>query len=165
MKNIVLILLFIFFFSCQQKESKNTVVSVSDTNVTKKIETDKEITEEANQQVNEQKGDTIFMNFKDEKGLYAAEGDVDSIHPKVYVKFKNEDFGKLNAKIIPPGGKGNIRFNQIIFPDKTADGPFGADLKINAEQKGDYILIIGHSQMAENPYWGKFKVQLETRKK
>ena len=32
------------------------------------------------------------------------------------VKFKNEDLGQLNANITPTTGKGNIRFNQIVFP-------------------------------------------------
>lgn len=150
-------LLFIFLFSCQQKQDKNTSVKTTDSILTEK-------NQEVIKEINEQKGDTIFMNFKDEKGLYAAEGIIDSIRSKVYVKFQNEEIGKLNAKIIPTTGKGNIRFNQIIFPDKTMDGPFGMDLKIDLQQKGNYILIIGHSQMADNPFWGKFKVELENKR-
>jgi hypothetical protein len=38
------------------------------------------------------------------------------------------------------------------------------NLKIPLKQKGDYILVIGHSLMADNPYWGKFKVQLDNKK-
>lgn len=104
------------------------------------------------------------MNFANDKGLYTAEGSLDSIHSKIYVKFKNEDLGELNAKIIPSAGKGNIRFNQIIFPDKSSDGPFGMDLKIQLSQKGNHIIVIGHSLMADSPYWGKFEVQLENKK-
>jgi hypothetical protein len=104
------------------------------------------------------------MNYSNGKGIYVAEGVLDSVHSKIYVKFKNEDSGELNAKIVPTTGKGNIRFNQIIFPDKSSDGPFGMDLKIGLKQKGDHILVIGHSQMADNPFWGKFEVQLENKK-
>lgn len=158
MKNIALLLLSLSLFSCQQKEIKKTAVPTADTVVAK------EIKEEIKQQENKQVGDTIFMNITNEKGLYVAEGSLDSIHPKVYVKFKNEDLGELNGTILPASGKGNIRFNQIIFPDKSSDGPFGLDLKIPLKQKGDHIIVIGPSLMADSPYWGKFKVQLEHKK-
>ena len=104
------------------------------------------------------------MNYKNEKHSFTVEGFLDSIPSKIYVKFKNEDSGELEAKIVPTTGKGNVRFNQIIFPDKTSDGPFGMDLKIHLDQKGNYILVIGHSLMADNPFSGKFKVQLEIKK-
>ncbi|WP_194141352.1 hypothetical protein [Flavobacterium hungaricum] len=119
---------------------------------------------EENSKENKQIGDTIFMNFKDDKGLFTAEGSLDSIPSRVYVKFKNDDTGELNGKITPSTGKGNVRFNQIIFPDKTSDGPFGIDLKVPIQQKGTYILVIGHSQMADNPFLGTFKVELEIKK-
>ncbi|MES2573805.1 MAG: hypothetical protein V4572_02580 [Bacteroidota bacterium] len=120
--------------------------------------------ESQSKEENRQTGDTIFMNYRNEKGLLIAEGALDSIHPRVYVKFKNENTGELKAQIIPTTGKGNIRFNQIIFPDNTSDGPFGMDLKIPLTQKGNHILVIGHSLMADNPYFGKFKLQLENKK-
>jgi len=161
MKNL-LILLSIFCFSCQQKEIKKTSVETSDTIITSKDTTENKL-EENKQEENKQIGDTIFMKSKDDKGLFIAEGTLDSIHPRAYVKFRTEDLGELNGKIIPTTGKGNIRFNQIIFPDNSSDGPFGMDLKIQLKQKGDYILVIGHSQMADYPYWGNFKVQLENK--
>lgn len=157
MKNPLIFLLLILVFSCQQKETKETAVDSSDTIFTTK---NKEEKKEENIQID----DTIFMNFANDKGLYTAEGSLDSIHSKIYVKFKNEDLGELNAKIIPSAGKGNIRFNQIIFPDKSSDGPFGMDLKIQLSQKGNHIIVIGHSLMADSPYWGKFEVQLENKK-
>ena len=160
MKNFIMLILSIFFFSCQQKENKKLSVEVSDTILTKKNTVEKKTIKEENKQIE----DTILMNFRDEKGFYIAEGSLDSIHSKIYIKFKNEDSGELKAQIIPATGKGNIRFNQIIFPDKTSDGPFGMDMKIPLRQNGNYILAIGHSLMADNPYWGKFKIQLENKK-
>ncbi|MFB3387108.1 hypothetical protein [Flavobacterium sp. LAR06] len=157
MKNFLMLLLSAFFFSCQQKENKETSIAVSDSiPIEKTKEKNKQVKEE-----NKQIGDTIFMVYKNEKNLYIAEGSLDSVHSKVYIKFKNENLGELKAQILPAGGKGNIRFNQIIFPDKAADGPFGMDLKIDLKQKGDHVLIIGHSLMADEPYFGKFRVQLE----
>jgi hypothetical protein len=151
MKNILLLLLSISLFSCQQKEKKNVVVATSDTIITKK----------ENKQEHLQIGDTILLKYKNDQGLYTAEGVLDSVHPRMYLKFNNENLGELNARIIPNKGKGNIRFNQIIFPDGTSDGPFGMDLKMPLTQKGNHIIVIGHSQMAEDPYWGKFGVELE----
>jgi ABC-type xylose transport system substrate-binding protein len=153
MKNFLMLLLTIFFFSCQQKENNSTSRKAADTIITKKNNVEKK--------ENKQIGDTIVMNFRNEKGNFTAEGYLDSIHSKTYIKFNNENLGELKAKIVTAEGKGNIRFNQIIFPDKTSDGPFGMDLNIRLSQKGNYILVIGHSLMADNPFLGKFKVELE----
>lgn len=165
MKNLLMLLLSIFFFSCQSKENKNTSVSGSDSIATNKDTLTTKMVTNIKEEINKQVGDTIFMDSKNEQGLFIADGLLDSIHPKVYVKFKNEDLGELNGNIIPAAGKGNIRFNQIIFPNKNSDGPFGMDLKIPLTQKGNHIIVIGHSQMADNPYWGKFKVRLKNKKK
>lgn len=163
MKFLLTLSISIFLFSCQQKENKDTSIKTLDVKVSDSITTKKN--KEESKEENKQIGDTIFMNSINEKGLFAAEGVIDSIHSKVYIKFKNEDIGELKAAILPAGGKGNIRFNQILFPDNTSDGPFGMDLKIPLTQKGTYILVIGHSLMADNPYWGKFKVEVENKKK
>lgn len=157
MRNFSILLISLFFLSCQQKENKQTANKSLDVNhIGKKIEQQKE--------QNKQIDDTIAMNFKNQEGFYIAEGSIDSIDSRVYLKFNNEIFKQLDAKIVPTTGKGNIRFNQIIFPDKTSDGPFGMDLKIDLKQKGNYIIVIGHSLMADNPFYGKFKVQLDAKK-
>ncbi|MBL0738132.1 hypothetical protein JI750_14615 [Flavobacterium sp. GN10] len=153
MKNLSLLLISIFFFSCQQKENKEA-----------SAESPAPVAQKEKKQENKQIGDTIAMNFKNEANVFLAEGHLDSLNSKVYVQFKNEDLGELNAQIIPDAGKGNIRFNQIIFPDKTSDGPFGMDMQIPLKQKGNHILVIGHSLMADNPYYGNFKVQLNIQK-
>jgi len=153
MKNCFLLLISILFFSCQQKENKKPAAEVP-----------APVVQKEKKQENKQIGDTIAMNFKNEENVFSAEGRLDSLNSKIYVKFKNEDLGELNAQIIPDAGKGNIRFNQIIFPDKTSDGPFGMDMKMPLQQKGTHILVIGHSLMADNPYYGDFKVQLNIQK-
>jgi len=153
MKFFLILLISIFFFSCHLKEKENAAAPAPDPIVTKK-----------KKEENKQIGDTIQMNFRNEEGFYTGEGSLDSINSRVYITFKNEDLGALEARIVPTTGKGNIRFNQIIFPDNSSDGPFGMELKIPLKQKGDYILVIGHSLMADNPYWGKFKVQIENKK-
>lgn len=157
MKYFVLILSSFLLFSCQQKKNENTPNQHSKSILTN--EKEENITE-----VNKQVGDTIFMNFKNEAGFFEAEGSLDSIHPRVYVKFKNEETSELKSAIITPTGKGNIRFNQIIFPDNTSDGPFGMEVEMKLTQIGNHVLVIGHSLMADHPYQGKFKVQLENKK-
>lgn len=165
MKFSLILLMSIFFFSCQQKDNKKTTVPASDLVSTDSVIAKDSVVTKNIKEENKQLGDTIFMNFKNEEGFFVAEGSLDSIHSRIYVKFKNEDLGdELKAKIVPTTGKGNVRFNQIIFPDKSADGPFGMDLNIPLKQKGNYVLVIGHSLMADNPYWGKFKVQIENKK-
>lgn len=153
MKNYHIVMLFVLFFSCNQKQEKMVPVSKSDTIITKK-------TNEENKQI----CDTIQMKYLDEKEIFVANGTIDSTNSKVYIKFENKELSKVNAKIIPTTGKGNIRFNQIIFPNGTSDGPFGMDLESSLKQAGTYILVIGHSQMADYPFIGDFKVQLELSK-
>lgn len=114
---------------------------------------------------NEQVGDTIKMTKQDEKGVYNALGLIDSLHPKIYVKFANKNIGKLKASITTKDGDGNIRFNQILFPDKNADGPFGKEIDYNLKMTGEHILVIGHSLMADGQYSGKFSIRLELSEK
>lgn len=71
-------------------------------------------------------------------------------------------FGRL---LLPEGEMANIRFNQIIMPDSSMDGPFGRYLTYDLASKGLYSLIIGESLMADNPYAGKFIVELYTGEK
>lgn len=144
-----------FVFSCNQKENVKIIpVNSTDTIVTEKDS-------EAHKDVNEQLADTILMLLKDEKGSYTAIGKIDSIHPRIYLKFTNEATGNVHAVVTPINGEGNIRFNQILYPDKTADGPFGKELELELKQTGEHSLIIGHSLMVDSQYQGKFKVELK----
>lgn len=143
-----------FIFSCKHKEDTTIIpANMTDTIAAKSHKEDDTIS-------NAQEKDTIKMLVKDEDGIYKGFGTIDS-RGHVYVKFTNDDTGKLTAAITPIGGRGNIRFNQILFPDKTADGPFGMEMNLELKQTGEHTLIIGHSLMADNPYEGKFKVELQ----
>lgn len=150
MKNYLLLAASILAFSCQHKNDKSVFVT-NDTLVeaTKIVET------------NTKDGDTIVLKSKDKNGLFAAEGSFDSIHTKLYLQFENDNTSKLKARIIATKGKGNIRFNQIIYPDNTADGPYGSSLSLEIKQTGIYTLVIGRSLMADNLFMGDFKVEVE----
>lgn len=155
MKLFNIIVSLFFLFSCNRKENSDIIpANSSDT-----IATEKDRVE--NRDLNTQVNDTIQMLTADKQGMYSAFGIIDSVSSGVYVKFTNDDTGILTAAITPVNGNGNIRFNQILFPDKTSDGPFGKDLEMELSQTGEHTLIIGHSLMADNPYSGKFKVELQ----
>lgn len=157
MKKYLLLSLSIFIFSCQQKGNKNSVSNTSE----EKVSNSDESVAVQHTEKNEQIGDTLYMKYGSKEGIFVAESSLDSIHSKIYVKFDNQKEGKITATLLPTTGKGNIRFSQIIFPDKTANGPFGKDLEVDLKQKGTYILVVGHSLMADNPFLGNFKIQLD----
>ena len=154
MKTRLLIGAVLVAISCNQKENDK----IMPVNSTYSIATAKD--KAADKEANTQHRDTINMKVQDEKGSYNAIGEIDSIHPRIYVKFTNQAAQNLHAVITPMQGEGNIRFDQILFPNKRADGPFGKEIALKLKQTGEHILIIGHSLMAEYPYSGKFKVNL-----
>lgn len=159
MRNYLIALVAILVFSCRQKEN----TTMLPTSMTDTIATEKDKIKDS--LFNEQKYDTIKMLIQDEKGNYTAIGTIDSIHSKIYVKFTNPIAASLKAAIIPMDGDGNIRFNQILFPDGHSDGPFGKEIEQELKQTGEHTLIIGHSQMADGQYQGKFKVDLQLSEK
>jgi hypothetical protein len=158
MKKIIIITAVILLYACKQKEETKIIpVNMTDTIITQKEETT------ANH-LNEQIGDTIIMLVEDKKDNYTAIGQIDSLHPRIYIKFANKTPANLKAVISTMEGDGNIRFNQIIFPDKTADGPFNKEVEQQLNIIGEYTLIVGHSLMADGRYEGKFKVNLHLGK-
>jgi len=66
---------------------------------------------------------------------------------KVYIDINSGD--TLRVLIQPSEKDANIRINQIIYPNGTADGPFDRDKKFRLEQAGLYQLILGNNLMAE----------------
>ncbi len=155
MKTLLAIVALIFVFSCTPKENDKVALGNSIDIIAKP----KKIAE--NKERNIQLNDTIKMLVEDGTGIYRAYGTIDSIHRRIYVIFTNKASGDLYAIVTPEKEQANLRFNQILFPDKTADGPFGKDIAVKINQIGEHTLIIGHSQMAENPYQGKFKIDLQ----
>ena len=156
MKTLVAIVSLFFAFSCSPKENLNTVPGGSIDIIAKP----KKIT--ANTNRNTQSHDTIKMVAEDGKGIYRADGEINSVHSRIYVIFTNNKApGDLYAVVTPEKDGANLRFNQILFPDKSADGPFGKEIAIKLNQIGKHTLIVGHSQMAEDRYQGKFKIDLQ----
>ena len=79
---------------------------------------------------------------------------------KFILKIKNID--KDDLKISVESKKEmNIRINQIKKPDDSFDGPFGKTLDYKADQKGEYWIILGKSQMAGSSQKGHFVLKVE----
>ncbi|RFM27604.1 hypothetical protein [Deminuibacter soli] len=68
----------------------------------------------------------------------------------------------LYAEVTPVVAKNaNVRINQLLMPDGSADGPFGRSLKYPLQQKGRYSVIVGQNLMAGDGKWaGKFILKL-----
>src|SRR5690606_16077010 len=70
----------------------------------------------------------------------------------------------VNITLSVPKDSGNIRINQIIAPDNTADGPFGRTYNDTLHLSGTYHIIIGSSLMQEFPYAGPYEVTVSFQK-
>jgi len=67
----------------------------------------------------------------------------------------------VSGSLMPVDTVGNIRFNQILMPDSTGDGPFGRDISYELAQRGTYQLLIGENMMAGDPWAGVFTVKMK----
>lgn len=79
---------------------------------------------------------------------------------RVHLEFDNPGYKKLYGLITTQDSIANIRFNQIIMPDSTMDGPFGREIKYDLTTNGTYSLILSESLMAGDPWEGDFHVEI-----
>ncbi len=110
---------------------------------------------------NEQTGSEIRLQFEKDSTTLTAHGHMDSVNQTIIAYLDIGPGKKLTAAVIPADGKGNIRFNQIYFPDGNADGPFGKTMEYKLTQQGIYKLYIGANRMAEDAYTGKFTLTIK----
>jgi len=80
------------------------------------------------------------------------------------LSFKARTNDIVNITLSVPKDSGNIRINQIIAPDNTADGPFGRTYNDTLHLSGTYRIIIGSSLMQEYPYAGPYEVKVSFKK-
>jgi hypothetical protein len=165
MKGISLIILVVSFISCnsngnkENPDSQNLPESVAHKNNVDTVKKNPPL----DGRVNVQQGNTINIAFAQNKNSISVDGHLDSIGASVICYLAATGGQKLKAEIEPKKNPANIRFNQIIFPDKKSDGPFGQQLEYDLTQKGSYQLIIGPSLMAENPYKGDFRLHIAVK--
>lgn len=77
------------------------------------------------------------------------------------ISFDLDEPGLVKMKLSVPGDSGNIRINQLVMPNGEMDGPFGKTYEANLEDLGTYQVIIGASMMAENPYIGDYRLEID----
>src|SRR5690606_895735 len=138
MKNLFTSLLgIIIFSSCQDKTSKKTEPDNETIEITDNTTIKKEI-----------------LYFKGTKVL----------EKKDTLSFDADGNDWVNITLTVPKDSGNIRINQIIAPDNTADGPFGRTYNDTLHLSGTYHIIIGSSLMQEFPYAGPYEVTVSFKK-
>lgn len=69
----------------------------------------------------------------------------------------------LYVQLVPGKPTLNLRINQVLLPDGSADGPFGSQLRYSLKQKGWHALRIGPNRMAEGDTAGSFRLTLHIR--
>lgn len=74
---------------------------------------------------------------------------------------KNFNKPTLSAKINTVEKGRNLRINQIILPDGSADGPFSSEMKYTKKQSGTYKIVFGKNLMAEGKLTGNISVTVE----
>ena len=74
---------------------------------------------------------------------------------------KNFNKPTLSAKINTVEKGRNLRINQIILPDGSADGPFSREMKYTKKQSGTYKIVFGKNLMAEGKLAGNISVTVE----
>ena len=74
---------------------------------------------------------------------------------------KNFNKPTLSAKINTVEKDRNLRINQIILPDGSADGPFSREMKYAKKQSGTYKIVFGKNLMAEGKLKGNISVTVE----
>lgn len=132
-----LLLVIIIFTSCQDKTTKSTEPDTEAVEITDTTPIKKEI-----------------LHFKGTKVL----------EKKDTLSFDADANDWVNITLTVPKDSGNIRINQIIAPDNTADGPFGRTYNDTLHLSGTYHIIIGSSLMQEFPYAGPYEVTVSFKK-
>lgn len=74
---------------------------------------------------------------------------------------KNFNRPTLSAKINTVEKGRNLRINQIILPDGSADGPFSREMKYAKKQSGTYKIVFGKNLMVEGKLKGNISVTVE----
>ena len=72
-----------------------------------------------------------------------------------------QDVDSLVATLHASGSQRNLRFNQIVMPDGTMDGPFGHEMHYRTGQNGTYTLRIGKDNMADGSVKGPAVIYIQ----
>ncbi|MBN8864529.1 MAG: hypothetical protein J0H92_14235 [Sphingobacteriales bacterium] len=104
--------------------------------------------------------DTVIHLSLDSVQTATAKGAISKTKSQVYCFLSVKKKQTIRARLIPATDDLNIRFSQLIFPDKTTDGPFGRELVYPVRQPGTYQLVISPNRMASGPFNGDFELKV-----
>lgn len=104
--------------------------------------------------------DTVIHLSLDSVRSVSAKGAISKTKSQIYCYFSVSKKQTIRARLIPASEDLNIRFSQLIFPDRHTDGPFGRELVYVLRQPGLYQLVIAPNRMASGPFNGDFELQV-----
>lgn len=104
--------------------------------------------------------DTVIHLSLDSVQTATAKGAISKTKSQVYCFLSVKKKQTIRARLIPATDELNIRFSQLIFPDKSTDGPFGRELIYSLRQPGTYQLVIAPNRMASGPFNGDFELKI-----
>ena len=106
-----------------------------------------------------QSGAVVDGNYIGESILNFGKDD----HPSL--KFKLSMGDTINLTIDQPSAETVLRLSQVVYPDKSTDGPFSAETSFIASLDGEYEFIFAPNMMASNqPYSGDAKVTVDIQR-
>lgn len=108
--------------------------------------------------INPNDSGVVKMNLEDGKGIIRTHKDKNQ---NIDIEFISKGYKKITAHLSSSDTLANIRFNQIVLPDGTMDGPFGRDLEYSISRDGTYTLSIHESLMAGDPWAGDFTIEIQ----
>jgi len=75
--------------------------------------------------------------------------------------FDSDTANKFNLKISTQDTLANLRISQIIDSKGNSDGPFGHEAEYKILEKGIHRIIVSESQMAGEPWGGRFTFEVK----
>lgn len=106
---------------------------------------------------------SITVKFPVGSTQITLDGNINGFGDKIIYEFEASKGQTLNASVKPKEGEGNVRINQIIFPDGKADGPFGENMSYKLTESGNWKLVIGEDMMAGEPWKGTYLLTIEIK--
>lgn len=106
------------------------------------------------------KSGAIRVKFPAGSTEITLDGNVKGFGEKVSYVLEASKGQKLFVKLVVIDPNGNLYINQIISPSGKADGPFGVKTIYPLTESGDWKVVLGESQMAGDPWKGRFQLTL-----